>query len=123
MIKQLNPSWDVVSIGFEKHKNNLLKDSILVDINKYPNNDKVCEVRAGYGAEWVMGDSFLYEAYNQLPNYDKYFLIEYDTICNCSIESFFSNINTDNHFGRNTFKNLKRNMIFYQIYKKNNPYN
>lgn len=122
LLRTFNPSWDIVSIGFEKHKQNLLNNSIIVDINQYPNNNMACEARPGSNIEWVMADTFLYETYKHLPNYDKYFLIEYDTIFNCSIEDFFPKINEYNHFGSNAFNSLNESWIFYQIYKKYNQH-
>lgn len=121
LLKKNNTTWDLISIGFEEHKKDLINESIVVSSKNYPDNSKVSEnARGDTHTNWSQPDLFLYEAYLRFPHYEKYFLIEYDTAFNCSIEDFFPNINTFNHFGNNVFNELGDWWIFYQIYKKYN---
>jgi hypothetical protein len=121
LLKRLNPSWDVISIGFTEHKEDLIENSIVVDSSIYPTNEKVVEARPRSNPNWTQADLFLYDIYHLFPKYDKYFLIEYDTIFNCAIEDFFSKINDCDHFGSNVFNRLTENWIFTKIYFKYNP--
>ena len=38
-IEHLNPSWDVIPIGFKEHT--LLSNSLIVNDDKYPKNDNI----------------------------------------------------------------------------------
>ena len=90
-LKKLNSNWDVVPIGFEGY--NLLPDSLIVNKKEYPTNKAISYHRDkenhGKFLDWADPDIFIYDGYRQLPTYDEYFLYEYDTICNVSIDSFF----------------------------------
>ena len=91
-VKKLNPSWDVIPIGFKGYE--LLEGSIITNREKYPTNKKLIEFAHVHNEDWANPDLFLYDGYFQMPNYDEYFLYEYDTMCNVSIEEFF-NTNVD----------------------------
>ena len=65
--------------------------------------------------------TFLYDGYFQMPNYDEYFLYEYDTISNVSIEEFF---NTDvDFFGNGVRSPADEKWWWPELYRKLNPYN
>lgn len=89
IIKNLNPSWDFYPIGFEGY--DLLANSLVATREDYPNNTGLATItnECTDNPDWYSCDILLCEAYRQLPNYNSYFVIEYDTVCNCSIESFF----------------------------------
>ena len=91
-LKKLNPTWDIIPIGFEGYK--LMDNSITTNKEIYPSNKKLIEFAHVYNEDWANPDFFLYDGYFQMPNYDEYFLYEYDTISNVSIEEFF-NTNVD----------------------------
>jgi hypothetical protein len=87
-----NLGWDIVPMGFAGY--DLMEGSAFAQKSDYPSN-KILSLRATPTGEtlnaedWFDPDFFLYEAVRQFPEYDEYFLYEYDTICNDSIESFF----------------------------------
>jgi hypothetical protein len=121
LLKKINKDCDIKAIGFKDSKN-LLTESIIVDTKKYPNNEAFSRYFDKH-TNWSETDLFLYEAYFQYPNYDKYFLLEYDTIFNTSIETFFPKIKECNHFGSNVYNDLNdENWIFYKIYKEKNEF-
>ncbi|MBM4316280.1 MAG: hypothetical protein FJ116_02230 [Deltaproteobacteria bacterium] len=119
LLKQLNKKCNVKAIGFKDNKD-LLLGSIIVDTKKYPNNKNV-SIYFNKHVNWTEADLFLYEAYFLYPNYKKYFLLEYDTIFNTSIEEFFP-INKYNHFGSNIFNNVGMSWEFCRIYKEENKF-
>lgn len=118
-LKRLNPNWDVVSIGFEGY--NLLKDSLVVDKSKYPTNEGLVYFASYNHINWFEPDLFIYEGYYQKPDYDEYFLYEYDTMCNVSIEEFF-NTNVD-FFGSTICNPGEETWDWVKLYRKHNPYN
>jgi hypothetical protein len=119
IVKNLNPSWDVIPIGFEGYE--LLKDSIVTNKEKYPSNKKLIEFAHVHNEDWANPDLFLYDGYFQMPNYDEYFLYEYDTMCNVSIEEFF-NTNVD-FFGNGVRSPADEKWWWPELYRKLNPYN
>lgn len=96
-LKRLNTDWDVKPIGFDGYS--LLTDSIVTKKDKYPTNFELRDTHPYHHIDWFDPDLFIYDAYLQYPNYESYFLYEYDTICNTSIDSFFDT-NLD-FFGNN----------------------
>lgn len=86
-LKRLNPNWDILPIGFQGYQ--LLPDSLVTNKDKYPVNHGLIPCTSNKHVDWTDPDLFIYDAYLQKPNYDAYFLYEYDTICNVSIDSFF----------------------------------
>lgn len=116
-LKQLNSTWDVVPIGFIGY--NLLPNSLVVDRRKYPTNKELCN-HVNYSEEWCSPDLFFYDGYEQLRNYEGYFIYEYDTICNISIDSFFDT-NVD-FFGNNIENPGSEDWMWIQLYRKYNVY-
>jgi len=118
-LKNLNPTWDIIPIGFEGY--NLLDGSIILNNDKFPSNQELVYFAPKYHVNWFDADLFLYEGYIQKPNYDEYFLYEYDTICNVSIESFF-NTRLD-FFGSNICNPGEESWEWIKLYRKHNIYN
>ena len=122
-LKKLNSNWDVIPIGFDGY--NLLPNSLIVNKKEYPTNKAISYFKDKENYKkflnWADPDLFIYDGYKQLPNYDEYFLYEYDTICNVSIEDFF-NTNVD-MFGNGIRVPIDENWIWAKIYRENNPYN
>jgi hypothetical protein len=118
-VKKLNPSWDVIPIGFKGYE--LMEGSIVTNKEKYPSNKDIQYFVPQYHLDWFDPDLFLYEGYIQKPNYDEYFLYEYDTDSNVSIESFFDT-NVD-FFGNNLCVPARENWEWVELYRKHNPYN
>ena len=118
-VKKLNPNWVVIPIGFEGYE--LLEDSIITNKEKYPSNKDIQYFVPQYHLDWFDPDLFLYEGYIQKPNYDEYFLYEYDTICNVSIESFF-NTRLD-FFGSTICNPGEESWEWIKLYRKHNIYN
>lgn len=118
-VKNLNPSWDVIPIGFEGYE--LLEGSIVTNRKKYPTNKTLIEFAHVHNEDWANPDLFLYDGYFQMPNYDEYFLYEYDTISNVSIEEFF---NTDvDFFGNGVRSPADEKWWWPELYRKLNSYN
>ena len=118
-LKNLNPTWDIIPIGFEGY--NLLDGSIILNNDKFPSNQELVYFAPKYHVNWFDADLFLYEGYIQKPNYDEYFLYEYDTICNVSIESFF-NTRLD-FFGSTICNPGEESWEWIKLYRKHNIYN
>lgn len=119
LVKRLNPTWDVVSVGFRGY--DLLPNSLFVNREIYPKNKELVEIDNLHTEDWSNPDFFLYSGYSEFPNYDEYFLYEYDTICNVSIEEFF-NTNVD-FFGSTICNPGAETWDWVKLYRKHNPYN
>lgn len=117
-LKRLNPNWDVKSIGFEGY--NLLPDSIVVNKDKYPSNFELRGLHPNHHIDWFDPDFYLYDAYLQHPDYNGYFLYEYDTICNTSIDSFFDT--SLDFFGNNVLNPAEEDWEWIQRYRSLNKY-
>ena len=118
-VKKLNPSWDVIPIGFDGYE--LLSDSIVTNKEKYPSNKDIQYFASYNHIDWFDPDLFLYEGYIQKPNYEEYFLYEYDTDSNVSIESFF-NTNVD-FFGNYICDPAPEEWWWVEKYRLLNQYN
>ena len=118
-LKNLNPNWDILPIGFCGY--NLLPNSIVTYKEKYPTNHELIKFSHVSNVDWADPDLFLYDGYLQKPNYDSYFLYEYDTICNVSIDSFF-NTNLD-FFGNNISDPAPEDWWWVEKYRRLNVYN
>lgn len=118
-VKELNPTWDIVPIGFPGYT--LLPSSFVVDKNKYPTNFDIAKYGTVQNADWADPDLFLYDAYYQFPEYDEYFLYEYDTISNVSIDSFFDT--SLDFFGNRISNPSSEDWLWAQCYRKYNPHN
>ena len=118
-LKNLNPTWDIIPIGFEGY--NLLDGSIILNNDKFPSNQELVYFAPKYHVNWFDADLFLYEGYIQKPNYDEYFLYEYDTICNVSIESFFDT--RLDFFGSTICNPGEESWEWIKLYRKHNIYN
>jgi len=118
-LKKLNPYWDVKPIGFLGY--DLLTDSIVVNKDKYPTNHILKDYSVQKSADWCDPDLYLYDAYLQFPHYDGYFLYEYDTICNVSIDDFFDT--SLDCFGNNIVVPGEESWWWVEYYRKLNPNN
>lgn len=116
---KLNPTWDVISIGFEGY--DLLDNSIRIKKNIYPSNKDIQYYVPNNSLDWFDGDLCLYDIYQKYNNYKEYFLYEYDTICNIPIESFFDT--TLDFFGSTICNPGKEDWDWIKLYRKHNIYN
>jgi hypothetical protein len=85
-VKRLNPEWDVFPAGFKGYA--LIEGSHEAVKDGFPSNKKLAEY-TGFKEDWLDPDLIFYDFYRNHPNYDGYFVYEYDTICNVPIEKFF----------------------------------
>jgi len=69
-LQQLNPEWDVYSIGFSGNK--LLPLSLIANKNKYPSNLPEYGAEDWMPYEWTEADLLFCEAYKHKPKYDYY---------------------------------------------------
>ena len=118
-LKKLNPTWDIISIGFEGYK--LLDNSITTNKEIYPSNKDLHYFALYQHLDWFDGDLFLYDVYQKFPNYNEYFLYEYDTICNVSIDSFFDT--SLDFFGSTICNPGREDWDWIKLYRKHNIYN
>ncbi len=117
-LKQLNTDWDIKPIGFTGY--NLLPNSIVTDKNKYPTNFALRDTHPYHNIDWFDPDLFIYDGYLQYPNYDSYFLYEYDTVCNTPINLFFD-ISLD-FFGNNISDPSNETWEWIQRYRSLNDH-
>jgi len=115
-LKKLNPTWDILSMGFDGY--DLIPNSVVLYKQKYPTNKEIQYYVASNHLDWFDSDLFIYEGYIQRPDYDEYFLYEYDTECNVSIESFF-NTNND-FFGNRICDPATEDWDWVKLYRKHN---
>jgi hypothetical protein len=97
LIKKHNPNKKIYPIGFENH--DLLNGSHIVERKQeYPNN---CILNEMCGNEyWSEADLLIYDFYIHYPTLPSYLVLEWDTYCNCSLESFYNtslNLDTFSH--------------------------
>lgn len=118
-LKILNPNWDVIPIGFEGY--NLLDYSIQIKKDIYPSNKDIHYYVPNNSIDWFDGDLCLYDIYQKFEHYDEYFLYEYDTICNVSIESFFDT--TLDFFGSTICNPGSEDWDWIKLYRKHNIHN
>jgi len=88
-LKKYNSDCHVVSVGLSGY--NLLHGSVIINRNLWPTNKDINIFRK---TDWSLGDLCIYQTYIEYPDYDIYFLVEYDTAFNVSIFDFFPNIYT-----------------------------
>jgi hypothetical protein len=95
LLKKYNPTKNIYPIGFENH--NLIDGSHIVCKKElYPKNNilnKTCKREY-----WSEADLLIYDFYLNYPNLPVYFIVEWDTYCNCSLENFYGNSLNMNHF-------------------------
>lgn len=115
-LKRLNTDWDIIPVGFEGY--NLFDDSIEINRDKYPTNYDIHYYVPNNNIDWFNGDLCLYECYLRLSHYDEYFLYEYDTICNVSIEEFFDT--TVDFFGSTICNPASEDWEWVKLYRKHN---
>jgi len=96
LLKKYNPTKNIYPIGFENH--NLIDGSHVVSRKQsYPKNDILNETFAK--EYWSEADLLIYDFYLNYPNLSVYFVVEWDTYCNCSIEQFYQQSLNLDHFG------------------------
>ena len=66
LVKRLNPTWDVVSVGFNGY--DLLPNSLFVNREIYPKNKELVEVDNLHNEDWSNPDFFLYSGYSEFSN-------------------------------------------------------
>jgi hypothetical protein len=114
----LNPTWDVHPIGFQGYS--LLPNSLIVNKDKYPTNFELRETHPNHHVDWFDPDLFIYDGFLQCPNYDAYFLYEYDTICNIPIDYFFDT--SLDFFGNNISYPANETWEWVERYRLTNKY-
>ena len=117
LLKKYNPTKNIYPIGFENH--NLIDGSHVVRKKEsYPKNDilnKTCKREY-----WSEADLLIYDFYLNYPNLPVYFIIEWDTYCNCSLENFYGNSLNMNHFSHIIHKEESlKDWIWYKKLTKN----
>ena len=85
-LKRFNPDVDIYPVGFEWH--DLIEGSHVVRRHdELPNNYILNDIlKNGTSSE---SDLYLYDFFLHHQDYDSYFIIEWDTYCNASIEEVY----------------------------------
>lgn len=100
LIKKYNPDKNIYTIGFGNH--NLIDGSHIVSRKEsYPKND-ILNITCK-NQYWSEADLLIYDFYLNYPNLPTYFVIEWDTYCNCSLERFYGNALTMTNFSHMTY--------------------
>lgn len=89
-LQKYNLLCDVIPIGLSGYQ--LLPNSIIIDRNLWPDNKDMYLKTL----DWSLGDLCIYQTFIDKPDYDIYFLLEYDTAFNTPILDFFPNITHQN---------------------------
>jgi len=113
-LKYYNPKATIYPVGLPGYE--LLDGSAFIDRDLWPNNDKMhLNMEQHFCADWSLGDLHIYQAYLDNPDYDYYFLVEYDTAFNTPILDFFDI--TSKQCGGNSVDANITSWIWHQVYK------
>jgi hypothetical protein len=97
-IKKYNPTKNIHPVGFDGC--DLIEGSHVVtrtdDI--YPNNNIFLN-RDERPISWYEADILIYDFYRSNPKLPVYFVLEWDTYCNCSLEDYYGDKLYLNNFG------------------------
>lgn len=96
LLLKYNPDVDIYPVGFRWHS--LMENSHIVDrYEEFPNNHLLNSIlNSGTSSE---SDLYLYHFFLHHQDYDAYFLVEWDTYCNCSIFEYYNEaMNKYDHF-------------------------
>lgn len=97
LLKKYNPNIPVVPVGFTWHE--LIDGSHITSRQPYFPNNQLLNIHINGGKSTsTESDLILYDFYIQNQNYKSYFLFEWDTYCNCSIEEFYGDKLTLDNF-------------------------
>lgn len=105
ILKQHNPTKNIYPIGFSGC--NLLDGSHEVKKSTiYPSNTELdLKINRPY---WSEADLLIYDFYITYPNLPVYYVFEWDTYCNCSLEEYYGDIlNTKSNFSHMTYTDDK----------------
>lgn len=105
LLKKHNPNSNVFPVGFAWH--NLMEGShIVYRYDEYPNNYILNNIlNMGTSSE---SDLCIYDFFIHHQNFDSYFVVEWDTYCNCSVEEYYGEaMKKYDTFSANIFTNVK----------------
>jgi hypothetical protein len=103
LLKKFNPNVDIYPVGFQWH--DLMEGSHVVHRHdEFPNNFYLNKIlNMGTSSE---SDLCIYDFFLHYQDYESYFVIEWDTYCNASIEEVYGDaINKYDTFSANVFTN------------------
>jgi hypothetical protein len=98
LIKKYNPTKNIYPVGFSGC--DLIDGSHVVNKSKllYPTN-QIFEQIDETPIEWYEADILIYDFYKSHSNLPVYFILEWDTYCNCSLEEFYGDKLNLSNFG------------------------
>lgn len=98
-VKKYNPTKNIYPIGFSGC--DLIEGSHVVNksVDIYPTNNAFLNKDENRSVEWYEADILIYDFYRFHPNLPVYFIVEWDTYCNCSLEEFYGDKLYLNNFG------------------------
>lgn len=116
-IKKYNPTKNIYTVGFDGCE--LIDGSHVVKKSKniYPTNNIFLNKNDNVPLEWYEADILIYDFYRFYPNLPVYFIIEWDTYCNCSLEEFYGDKLYLSNFGHLTVtsENLEKWYWYTQL--------
>lgn len=106
LLKTYNPTCDIIPVGFSWH--NTIKNSHVVHrSDELPNNNILNKILFDGKSTSSESDLCVYDCFLYNQSYKHYFIIEWDTYCNCSLEEYCGeHIKTLDTFSALTFTNI-----------------
>lgn len=105
LIKKYNPDCNVIPVGFAWHT--LMENSHVVYRHEnYPNNIQLNQILFNGKSTSSESDLCIYDFFLHYQDFKHYFVIEWDTYCNCSLKEYYGEqINKCDTFSAFTFNN------------------
>lgn len=105
LIKKFNPDCSVFPVGFSWH--NLMENSHAVHRHdSYPNNEQLNKILFNGKSTSSESDLCIYDFFLHHQDFKHYFVIEWDTYCNCSLREYYRDqINKVDTFSAFIFNN------------------
>jgi hypothetical protein len=107
LLKKYNPNSSIFPVGFEWH--DLMEGSHVVRrSDELPNNIILNNILSGGKSTSTESDLYIYDFFLHHQDFDSYFVIEWDTYCNASIEECYGEaMKKYDTFSANIFTNEK----------------
>jgi hypothetical protein len=129
LVKKYNPNAPIFSVGFSQtspifgkvEELQLIEGSHIVQAcEELPSNyvlDNVLK-SGGFKANSSESDLLIYDFFLHHQDFSSYFMIEYDTHCNCSVEECYGNaMKMYNTFSANIFTNVVEEFIKDEVFE------
>jgi len=115
LISKYNPTKNIYPVGFAG--NDLIDRSHIVKRSKdiWPSNEFLYKKIKNKPLDWCEVDILIYDFFIHYPRLPIYFVLEWDTYCNCSLEEFYGNNLKLSNFANRIVTNEKLDdWVWYQ---------